>query len=875
MKSIRKITTIVVAFLLATILGLCLFACGGKSDDAGSGGGGGDIPPSLNQFTGITFSDLTVDYDGQAHKIEIVGTLPDGTDVNYTDNEKTNAGTYTAKAELSGDGYETKTLTATLKINKINVNTSSLAWSGDKTVDYNGQKHSLTVSGTLPDGVSAKYYYNNAELDGVTDAGTYTVKCVLSGANYNDTDLTETLTVNKIDIPASVQQTFAWSGDKNVEYDTLTHKLVVMGDIPSGVTAKYYYNDVECDGVSEVGSYTVKCVLSGPNYNAVEMTTTLVISTTEKQLYTAFLGTKVYFQNDLDGDRLYYAAGGNVTKVNNDVPNYMIADGNSLYYFGKSLLSSVIKEYDGNTASKLFDLSGEYLASDGGENLYYAVNNLLLNTDKNGIYKINRTTGANAQPMRLTSDKAKYVTYCGGYIYYANGSDGDRLYRISVNANNGTGTKLSEEKASYIITDGTNIYYNSTKTLLVVNVASAVTKYIPSSNTTIKLTTDSGKYLTKVGNYIYYINNDKLTSNLFGDGIYRVSAGLTSDSSAPGDKIVSVDGNGYSSLTSNGIVLCYYKLNDKHLYSYDITSNTETDLMANFTVQQDTSLSGYTNVVEHGGEIYFTNPTDSSRLYKYNPTTKITFLVLDDCVSNVYFDGDYMYYSTFVGTNYALFRHNMTTGGEAEKILGHRYEHLSFANGKVYGVRIAAIGSNSIVEIDPVAKTETEINKSNAPGVLGFEKVDNDYYYVSSKKIYKYDGTSAATIGTSAITATNLTVAGGRIYYTDDKALKSCTLAGGDIKTVYTCADINDIYASDGKVYFSSNGTNKGLYVYNITTDSTVKIDSNPASGMAEYNGKLYFLRTVITYTTLGYPSHTGNYDGRLYCYDGTNVTAA
>ena len=867
MKNARKGFVVLAAIALAVLICSCLFACGGKK---------GPSAPALNQFTGITFKGLTVDYDGEPHKIEIEGTLPEGADVKYTDNEQTKAGTYEAKAELTCEGYETKTLKATLTINKINVDTSALTWSGEKEVDYDTHKHSLTVIGDVPEEVTVKYLYSGVETDGVTDAGTYEVKCVMAGENYKETVMTDTLVINKLDIDTTK---LTWNGDTNVEYDSRTHSLAVMGDIPAGVTATYYYNDVEADGVVDVGTYTVKCVLTGKNYNTAEMTATLKITSVEKQLYTAFVGSSVYFQNDLDGEKLYAYAGGTITKINNDVPNYMIADGSQLYYMSKGLFSNSIKNYNGSKASVLFSLSGEYLISDG-TNLYYAVNNLLMNTDKNGIYKIAKNAGEDAAPTKLTSDKAEYLAYCGGYVYYSNASEGGKLYRISVSATNVKGEKLSDEQASFIMSDGTNVYYNSTKTLVGVGVASAVTKYVPSTDTIVKLTADSGKYLTKVGSYIYYINNDKLTSTLFGDGIYRVSAGRD-DSSLPSDKIISVENGGYSSLTSDGTHLYYYKLNDKHLYRYDVSASAETDLMASFTLPQETvTLSGYANVVEYEGEIYYTNPRDNSRLYKYNPSTKSSFLVLDASVSNVYFNDGYMYYSTFVATNYALFRMDMTTH-ESEKILGHRYENLRFEGGKIYGIRIGAsfagIGAkNSIVEIDPVNKTETEIYKSVAPSVLGFAKAGNDYYYISSSKIYKYDGASkaAATIGSSAIAANNLSVYDGRIYYYDGEGLKSCTLAGDDIKTLYTLSGINDMRISGGKVYFSAKGADKGVYEYDVTSGNTEKIDSQPACGIAACGGKVYFIRTVVTYSSDEYPSHDSAYDGKLYCYDGSSVTA-
>ena len=54
-------------------------------------------------MSGITFADGDFTYDGQAHSLEIAGTLPDGVTVTYEGNGKVNAGTYTVKAKFAGD----------------------------------------------------------------------------------------------------------------------------------------------------------------------------------------------------------------------------------------------------------------------------------------------------------------------------------------------------------------------------------------------------------------------------------------------------------------------------------------------------------------------------------------------------------------------------------------------------------------------------------------------------------------------------------------------------------------------------------------------------------------------------------------------------
>ena len=96
----------------------------------------------------------------------------------------------------------------------------------------------------------------------------------------------------------------------------------------------------------------------------------------------------IYFQNDLDDQKLYKVTeNGSIVKVNNDRPEYFFSAGNDLYYYSSSLFSKVIKKINSTgIVSTVCAVDGEYITSDG-EYIYYAVNNLILNTDENGIYR--------------------------------------------------------------------------------------------------------------------------------------------------------------------------------------------------------------------------------------------------------------------------------------------------------------------------------------------------------------------------------------------------------------------------------------------------------------------------------------------------------
>lgn len=91
------IITVVVVFMLA----MSLVACTNDEE--------------LKDFTGITFNDVTVTYDGEEHIITCNG-VPAGAKATYTNNKGTEVGEYNATAVISMDGYNTLTLNAKLTI---------------------------------------------------------------------------------------------------------------------------------------------------------------------------------------------------------------------------------------------------------------------------------------------------------------------------------------------------------------------------------------------------------------------------------------------------------------------------------------------------------------------------------------------------------------------------------------------------------------------------------------------------------------------------------------------------------------------------------------------------------------------------------------
>ena len=894
MQKLRKLRTILLVVLSLVLVLALAAACNGDTTPDTPGGntpggttpdtpGGGTTPdPSKKDITGVTFTDATFTYDGNEHVITVSGTVPEGVSVDYKDNKRTETGTQTATATLSGEGYNTLTLTAKITINGKDI--TGVTFVGD-TFTYDGTEREIVIGGAaLPDGVTVSYTNNKA-----TDAGEYDATATLSGKGYNTLKLEAKLIIRKATI-STANLSFT---DASYEYDARQHSIVIVGNPPAGVTVTYFYDGVEATSIAYPGEHTVEAVLSSKNHEAVTLTAKLTITSKEEMLYSAFFNGNVYFQNNLDGNRLYRATGtGTPAKVSNDVATYFTTNGTNLYYYSDSLFTQTIKELSSTKISSVYNPGrATYLACDSNGNIYYAKANPIDTKGENGIYKVditdkstNTEEGQEPTPVRLTTDKANYIAYYDSYIYYCNTSDGSKLYRISVNANNGTGTALTSNKVSDVVVADGAVYYT-----LHTLTNSSIQKYTISSGTTTSLCIDNGAYLTKVGNYIYYVNKDLLTSNVFGKGIYRISV----NGGTVGEKVIDAEeiGDCYYSLASDGNYLYYYRASTKHFYRYNISSKTETDLMLNFVPTETTLFSAhpYANVATFNGEIYYTDVLDTNSLYKYNPQTQATFKVLSDSVSNVYFHNGYMYYSTYVVTNYALWKLEMNNP-EAEpiKISAHRYENLIFVGDDVYAIRVSAAMSykNRIVKLSPPAVgsgtelyTETILYQNRnlyiaklylLNGTFHFTiNPSNNIMYPEYIYTHELDATDVKQQTITNLKSNNFVIYNNTYYYYNHNKKTFCSsdVSSPDETTITSNVEITDIYLANGVVYYTSKSSqNTGIYAYNISSGQTTKLTDKVGHGFQVLDGKLYFINIALTYS-FDYPSRSSG-DGHLYSID-------
>lgn len=213
-------------------------------------------------LSGVTFAFEPVTYNGSNHKAEIKGTLPAGVTVKYYNNVHTDAGTYTAIAVFTAEGYEAAEMTCKMVINKAQIDTSDVKFE-NKTCKYNGEEHKLEIVGKLPKGVQVIYVGNS-----VKNLGDHKAYAILYGDNYEDTVLYATISVEVNDIEGITLS------DKSFSYDGTAHKLGFSGTLPKGVKAEWSDDSSRTD----VGTTTVTLTLSGYGYNTKVLTAYITVN---------------------------------------------------------------------------------------------------------------------------------------------------------------------------------------------------------------------------------------------------------------------------------------------------------------------------------------------------------------------------------------------------------------------------------------------------------------------------------------------------------------------------------------------------------------------------------------------------------------------
>ncbi len=193
----------------------------------------------------VSVEDTQEEYDGKAHFPTVSGKIPEGSSVTYYMDGKVftgavEAGSYTVRAQVDlPDGYyadyvkEEAVLTVTPKV----VNMSAVFFNSE-TYTFDGEEKTLTLTGTLPEGVTVRYENNVA-----TEVGAYRAVAYFTlpdEKNYYPIDpYVADLVIKKKYVNLSAYGFAATT----VTYDGKPHAAAFTAALPEGVSYEYYVKD--------------------------------------------------------------------------------------------------------------------------------------------------------------------------------------------------------------------------------------------------------------------------------------------------------------------------------------------------------------------------------------------------------------------------------------------------------------------------------------------------------------------------------------------------------------------------------------------------------------------------------------------------------
>ena len=377
------------------------------------------------EFTGVAFNDLKVTYDGQPHILAEVTGAPAGTNITYTGREEhTDAGTYEATAKLTKEGYNDKTLSAKLTIDKANFSGYTYE---SKSVKYDGADHinDVQLIGVLPQGTTTNETVKDANGAVVTSAievGTYTYTCVISNKNYISETLTATLTIK--------------AQKKNMPVFVASDGTVYFAN---GLHNGYLYS-------LSAGELKLIDYSSPKEFNKYNSSSALFIA-----------GSTL-----LNSVKQVNGGSSNVLYTDSNIDDFVKYNDNIYYYSSNALKASKSGIYkvdatDSNNepvVTKVFEGKSDNLAIYGG-NLYFTNGN-----NNNYLYKMNLSSGATSLVME---EKVHEFTINSNKLYCTvNGLLNDYIGYLDLSSSSTTPTKLTNAAGEFLTVKNGYLYYNYT-----------------------------------------------------------------------------------------------------------------------------------------------------------------------------------------------------------------------------------------------------------------------------------------------------------------------------------------------------------------------------------------------------------------------------
>lgn len=705
----------IISFLvLSLILVFGLTACGDNSSPSNSGTKpsestepSGNTDPAKLDFTGVSFDSATYSYDGTSHILAEVTGAPENTTITYTGREaKTDAGTYTATAKLVKDGYNDKTLTATLTINKATLTGYTYE---DKSVKYDGADH-----------------FNDVQLVGVLPQGT-----------------TKTETVKDA----------------------------------SGTEVK---------SAVEVGTYTYTCVLTNKNYNTETLTATLRIKAENKDMpvFVASDGT-IYFANGLHNSYLYSLKNSELTLIDYSSPKEFNKYNSStaLFIAGSTFLNSV-KQVNGGSTSALYTDSNIDDFIKYSDTVYYYSSNAL-KASKSGIYKVD-VTDSNNEPVvtKVFEGKSDNLAIYGGYLFFTNGNDHNYVYKMNIS--NNTTTLVMQEKVHEYVISNNKLYCTVNGTL---NDYIGVLDLSSSATEPTKLTNAAGEFLTVKNGYLYYNYTDLFSAvNSNVKGIWRISI----SGGNPEQILATENVNGFDVESATSLV--YIDTTDLHLYRYNISNQTRTDLLNGFVAPESTPLNTGGQTITLGTKTYYLNMYAGKTLYVYDETTKKSSQLTTNKVEDFYIYNGKMYFNqvTLLANN-DLYVVDLINGGEAEKISSNDIRNIISDGTYLYATHYNFAGTAGGISRMKLDGSEY-VKFSEVNGAKNLTIRDGKLYYINCAT--GQDNGYIEYISLSSITSTSEKLEGTRLS-NNIKNVKQFIFDGNNIYYIYNGTLDNSVRRTD------------------------------------------------------------------------------
>ena len=761
-------------FLILSLLGMFLSACGGGSDSGGESGSSGD--PAKTDFTGVAFESASYVYDGQPHILAEVTGAPENTTITYTGrNEYTNVGTYNASAKLVKEGYNDKTLNATLTITPATFTGYTYE---SKSVKYDGAEHinDIQLVGTFPQGTTTNETVKNSNGEKVTSAievGTYTYTCVVSNSNYNTLTLNATLTIKaqKKDMPVFV------ASDGTVYF-------------ANGLHNSYLYS-------LSAGELKLIDYSSPKEFNKYNTSSALFIA-----------GSTL-----LNSVKQVSGGSASVLYTDSNIDDF-VKQSDSVYYYSSNTLKAAksgiykVDATDSNNepvVTKVFEGKSDNLAIYGG-NLYFTNGN-----DHNYLYKMNLSNGATSLVME---EKVHEFTINNNKLYCTvNGLLNDYIGYLDLSSSATEPTKLTNAAGEFLIVKNGYLYYNytdlfsaiddSVKGIWRISTSGGEPEYLLANDGVNGFDVESSTSLV-------YVDSTNLHLYRYNTSTHA-STDLLNGFVAPESTPLNTGGQTISLGTKTYYLNMYA---GKTLYCYDESSKKSSQLT--------------TNKVEdfyiYNGIMYFNQVTmlTNNDLYAVNLTMGGGAEKLNsNDVRNMVSDGTYLYatHYNWAGTAGGMSRMRLD-GSEYVKFSEvNGAKNLTIKDGKLYFINCGTGQDNGYIEyvtLSDITSTTEELAStrlsSNIKNVKQFAFDGNNIFYIYNgtidNSVRRTDFTSlgeGTKLASSKTNPNEILLNGNYVYYYSYAATAASSAGFYRVSKDATADGTQELLVGYDSKYYGSN----------------------------------------------------------------------